>query len=765
MRVTEPRCVAVFSFAAIAFAVSLASAQGKPAQSSAEEPSTIAIRVVQPQAPAAKPSAPTGDAPVTIIEPAPAAKATGATPAPVATPSAAPAKMTTTTITRAATSSSASAPAATGSTATAPITITSTGTTPTLAASTITAPAATGSTTTKNPVVASSSGTTLTLTAPTASSSSASGAPTTAAAKPAEEPLKPAEEPLKPIPAGTEEAEAASFNGVTPGITSVAELQKAWGAPKETKSGEGSTLYLYAIPPFSRVEVVAFDNKVASIMVRFGKPFPATAVAEQLQLAKIRPVLISNETGEVLGQSYPEKGVLLSFEPSPDPGKISMKVTQIILEPLSAEPFVLRAETDFDAAPTRALSDLDQALKLQADNARAHWLRSRLLADLNEFEKALAAAAEAVRLEASNPQYRTTLAQSLAQAGRFGEAVQEAEKAVQQADKRLHVKARALCLLGDLTGAAPTPDLKRAILYHMEAVKTADPLTVDKHPAIRVAAKEVLLDAHLGAAYDVAWGAWKDKAAAITRWLDQATIFCDELIKNEGGSETLRLRLATRALSAGVGARGAFNPNPWIEEALQSGRKLIDSSADPLRKAQHQWEMGMALYDALQIFQIRGEHDLALKYGETAIQFLGAEGQRRSPAAEYLLGRLYFRLGAAYALRDKNHKAAVGWFDKALPMLQKPLPQEAYADLGRHGETFVSMGVSYWDVGQRDRALELTQRGVKLMESAVKQSLLDETALTVAYNNLATIHRALGEPENAARFENMAKRLGQETTR
>ena len=75
----------------------------------------------------------------------------------------------------------------------------------------------------------------------------------------------------------------------------------------------------------------------------------------------------------------------------PDPGKISMKVTQIILEPLSAEPFVLRAETNIDIRPEFSLHDAEQALKLQPGNARAQWLRSRGLTALGQHEQAVAA--------------------------------------------------------------------------------------------------------------------------------------------------------------------------------------------------------------------------------------------------------------------------------------------------------------------------------------------------------------------------------------
>ena len=35
------------------------------------------------------------------------------------------------------------------------------------------------------------------------------------------------------------------------------------------------------------------------------------------------------------------------------------------------------------------------------------------------------------------------------------------------------------------------------------------------------------------------------------------------------------------------------------------------------------------------------------------------------------------------------------------------------------------MGVSYWETGQRQKAVELTQKGIKWMEQAVKQGTLD----------------------------------------
>ena len=164
--------------------------------------------------------------------------------------------------------------------------------------------------------------------------------------------VKKADDPLQPIPdameSGPVSIEAASFKGVVPGTSSKTDVESAWGKPKETARPNGTLVQLYSVEPFNRVEVNYDGDKVSSVIVRFDRAFPADLIAKQLDLATVRPVLVSNELGEVLGLAYPERGVLFAFEAGKDPSKPSMKVTQLVLEPISAEPFVLRAETTLE---------------------------------------------------------------------------------------------------------------------------------------------------------------------------------------------------------------------------------------------------------------------------------------------------------------------------------------------------------------------------------------------------------------------------------
>jgi hypothetical protein len=76
-----------------------------------------------------------------------------------------------------------------------------------------------------------------------------------------------------------------------------------------------------------------------------------------------------------------------------------------------------------------------------------------------------------------------------------------------------------------------------------------------------------------------------------------------------------------------------------------------------------------------------------------------------------------------------------------------------------HGDALVSMGVSYWERGHRERALELTQRGADVLQAAVRTGALDQSTLAVAYGNLANMHRQLGHQNEATRFVEIAEHL------
>jgi hypothetical protein len=59
------------------------------------------------------------------------------------------------------------------------------------------------------------------------------------------------------------------------------------------------------------------------------------------------------------------------------------------------------------------------------------------------------------------------------------------------------------------------------------------------------------------------------------------------------------------------------------------------------------------------------------------------------------------------------------------------------------------MGVSYWEIGQREKAYDLTKSGLELIEQGISEGILSNDATLVAQGNLTAMAQALGKVELA----------------
>lgn len=554
------------------------------------------------------------------------------------------------------------------------------------------------------------------------------------------------------------EAEVATFNGAQPGKITKPELETLWGKPKEVDSSDPDAVQMqFSVAPFEQVTATFKKDVLATILVQLEKAFPAAPLAKELHLDDIEPALVSDEFGEPLGLAYPERGVIFTFAS----GHKEQVVAQIIIEQIDPQPFVVRAERHARARYRANLADLDFALSVDPDCVRAHVLRARILLEVGNFPEAKASIAEAVKRESNNAEYRLLQAKIWEQQGDTEGALEETRAALALAEKNPIWKAAALAQLGDQIAAGPDRDYKQASTYHQQAIKLAQSQINDRRVAVRLEAHRVLFEAHLAMANDIAWGAWKNKATAVPQWLKRAEKLISDSEPLQADVFNTRFQLCQQALAAYVGLQGKLDPTPWIDLAEQNGAKMIEAADDPMARQRIQWELGMAYYDALQVYHMRRAFPEALAYGGKAVEYLEEAVVAREPipGQAYLMGRLYFRLGSIHAADKKDRAQAIPWFDKAVPLMEEPIPQTAMADIGRQGETFVSMAVSYWDAGQTDEAMRLTEQGLKLIEQAVEEQILDRTALAIPYSNLADMHRQLGDEVKAKSFAEMAAQI------
>ena len=559
--------------------------------------------------------------------------------------------------------------------------------------------------------------------------------------------------PMAAVPAVR--LDPVAFRDVRPGVSTLADLDAKWGAPVRDGTKLGSGLRTYEIDSFKQVDVSLDQGKVTSIVAHFAQPAALAAAIEQFVPRATGSVEVLDDAGQVLGMAFPERGVVFAYAPG---GK---DVAQILFDPIDVESFFIRAERYKDRAPQQSLADIEFVLQKRGKHGPALALAAEIFYHSGQLADATAQIDAALQVEPGRAAYLLTKAEILSDSGDFASAQQTCRHLLQQPNLPPEVKARALCLSGDFLANGPDRDYASAIKQHLAAIQTAEPLAKSPHAAVRRAAKRTLVQANLGVANDIAWGYWQQKEKVVPKWLVSAHEAAEDLINHEGGDESLHLLVLRRALAASAGTQGKLDPVTWTKEIVQTGRRLIDAAEDPWRRSRLEWEVGLALYDALQADQARGFHDHALPNSSLVVKHLESALKQRqeTPHGAYLLGRLYFRIGAIHAVELADHRTAVVWFQKSLPLLERPLPTTAVADVGRLGESFVSMGISFWEANQREEAIRLTHHGISLVMQGVKDRVINQDALAVPYSNLAFMHRELGDAKQAESYAQMATRV------
>lgn len=552
----------------------------------------------------------------------------------------------------------------------------------------------------------------------------------------------------------TIEIHAASFNGVTPGVSTREDVVVEWGEPAVQDRGR----LTYQFDHFPRVEAKIAEGVVASIRVVLAEPAELEPLVAQLGLSPLRGVAATDHAGVVVSTTFPERGVTLLQQPegqqafaSDDPEDVlptsSTAVYEIELAGITAAPFARRALAAAPRAYTQQMADLEEAIRLDGSAADTRFYLSQVKRAAGEVLEAERLAGEAVKLDETSDAYRLHWARCLADLARYDAAVEETRKVLESPATTKLVRAEALNQMGHLAALGSKEVQSRAVPLHSKAIELADQLANDADDRVARAANLLLVDAHLAVAQRIAIGDWQEKDDTIAQWIARASAIAERLIADGEADESLRLKVAVSALHAGAKLDPPINPELWIAEAEESAALLGDACDDDLAIAEVDWQLALAYCCATEIQHRRGQPESALAYGEQADQLMVTLTGLRSdlPDTAYVQGRLYFQIGAVHAVHLDDHKEACRWYKKAVDPLLAATPVTPLVQPGQHGDALVSMGVSYWQVGQRDRAYELTEAGLKLIQQGVAEGILDVEAVKVPESNLAAMGRVLGK--------------------
>jgi tetratricopeptide (TPR) repeat protein len=559
----------------------------------------------------------------------------------------------------------------------------------------------------------------------------------------------------KPKPAI--QIQASSFNGVTSGVTTRAELLRLWGEPL-ADAATGKSL-VYKPTGFTAVTAALENDRVTSLRVELAAPGTTDELIEKLNLANVRPAIVANDEGQAITTAFPECGVTFVHGDAHGPAIVSdgesddaatvEQVEVIVLRGVEAEPFIRRAATSDARAYADRIADLETALRFDAKSAEARCLLAKAKLATGAAVEAETAAREAVDLEPRNDEYRLEWARCLKHLARYDQAVAQTRAVLESTTATPVLKAQALEQMGLMAALGSLTVQEQAVPLHNKAIALADTLVEDADPAVRAAAHQVLVSAHLAVAERIAAGDFKDKREFVGQWISRASALAEQMIESGEADVSLRLQVALSALSAGEKLASPIDPQPWIKEAEETVAELTPHLEDELARAELQWQLGLAYLYATELSHRRGECDAAIKFGDLSASSLtkGKACRRDMPDTEFVMGRLYFQIGAAYAVHRTDHTTACQWYDRAIDPLSEPMPFTALATPHLHGDALVSMAVSYWEIGDRERAYELTGAGVEMLEQGIAEGLVKADALGVAQGNFVAMSKALGKLE------------------
>lgn len=552
--------------------------------------------------------------------------------------------------------------------------------------------------------------------------------------------------------------QTASFNGATPGVTTRVQLLAAWGDPVD-QDFTAETL-AFELKGFPRASVDFDGNRVAAIRVELAEPMAAEELIAKLGLTAFRPASMADEMGSLVSTSFPERGVTLhhlpnlgemasddrAIEPTPVDA-----VCEIVVAPVGAEGFIDRAHSSPEKEYANQIADLETALRLDSKSIDCrHWL-SEVKLTVGQLQSAEALAAEAVTSSPTNDEYRLQWAKCLTRLARYDEAVEQTRKVLEGKTAPEIVRAAALEQMARLAALGSKETQERAIPLHNKAIELADKLAAEDDLMMQASAHKILLDAHLGVADRISTGDWQQKEEFVGQWITRASGIAEQMINAGEADLSVRLQVAQCALLAGGRLSPPIDPQPWIAEAEQAAAELAPTLVDALAREELDWQLGLSYLHAAEVQHRRGESKLAVKYGEQAQAKMAPLAASRSqyPDADYALGRVYFQLGAVHAVHFQDHETACQWYKRAEKLLLKPAPMTTLATPGQHGDSLVSMGVSYWEAGDREKAYQLTKSGLDLINQGVNEGILATDALLVGQGNLNAMAQAMGKIELA----------------
>ena len=526
----------------------------------------------------------------------------------------------------------------------------------------------------------------------------------------------------------------ATFQGVTPGVTSLKMIRAKFTSGLSMK---GATCWELDVgAPFRSVELYINSAKVLThIHATLITPRPLDVAESELGLGNSEPIEMRDGDRKRYFY-YPERGLRLYLADVPNRHVQAIGLYQLN----SSDLLRVRGEADplefYQAMYSREHLDDPGKLRLLEWYLRGGHVgeASDLIDDVStttEFHRGLLRARKNLWT---------------------GDVVAISELGKHTASKKPLVAASRKIALARVCAFPQVGELKRASDLVGDAMKTLTPQLQTKHV---IEARRLLLEAHVVMVQVIASGTWDKKQQRLEEWLANTESLLD-VVDNPSGAPLSRLQSIRRVLDALANVEFEVPHQRW--EMLAQSAERQTTLSTPFAMSELALESARIQRQLARMARNRGEVDEALQRAMLSQKRLNdVQHEFWNRRKEIETKETQFLLGALHAMGKEDHVAAVRWFETVEHTVDQIDP-ESHSP-GTVGDRLVSMGVSYWAIGKRDKALELTEQGRQRLDSLVQAGRLPEASLATAFQNLSVMHGNLGNDEKSAKFTELARNL------
>lgn len=529
---------------------------------------------------------------------------------------------------------------------------------------------------------------------------------------------------------------AGSFEGVTPGRTSSTELPNLLGAVQQRIDG-GKEL-IFRVASFEEVRCVMKAGTVQQVVVKLRVPSSTAWAKGYLGAEQLKHV--DRVDGKLPLRIIPERGIHLVRATA-----TSDDVTEIRVGLPVAADFVARAQDQRKHGFTQTWNDLNVALIMTGED-RIRIELAELAIHLERYARAKDYL-DRVAQDHRNPHWKLLFARWVSAIGARKDAVAAIEHIIDDPQTAASVRMAALVERAKVELAGSNGDAEKAAKWLQEATDSAMKTLAQNDQDLPAA--KVLFDAHLAMMRAISSGDWSRQHATMERWQANAEQLVPHVML-DGANICAQQDLIATIIASRTQLQEDFHHTPFVRQLEVVTTKLVQKGDSLLAQKARR---GAA--DALTQVAMRqlkdGDHVGATKTFEAALAALTNRSQSDELEAANLrkLVDVLFARGVVDSVGTGDHEAASIWFRRMLSALDDPRVTPYPREATERGDQLVSIGVSFWQIGAKEDAIAVTERGLHYIDSAIAVGWADAADRLVAVENLKAMHQATGNTKAA----------------